>query len=264
VTPLRVLTVDDEPLALRRLQIVLESIEHVEHVGQAESCAAALPLVLARRPNVLLLDIRMRDGSGFDLLDRIADKDLPAVIFVTAFDFYAVQAFDSHAVDYVLKPVEAARLALALERARQTLQARDAEDRIGELRGLVSTLREQIHAEEAARPRLEQEFWIRKAGGGFVRIAAGDIETVAAEDDYVRLRTASREYLMRETVSGLHARLDQERFLRIHRSTLVRVDTIREFRRDASGRLEVITIAGARLPVGRIYAKSLRSQLPIG
>jgi two-component system LytT family response regulator len=263
MTPLRIVTIDDEPLALRRLQLVLQTLEAVEHVGEADSCAAALPLITARRPDVALLDIRMRDGSGFDLVERLPDAALPAVIFVTAFDMHAIRAFEAGAVDYVLKPVEVARLEQALARARQAVRARDAEGRIDELRGLVATLREQLSADEAGPPRLEQEFWIRKAGGGFVRVAADDIELVTAEDDYVRLSAGGRDYLMRETVSGLHARLDPARFLRIHRATLIRVDTIREFRRSLTGRLEVVTTGGARLAVGRVHARALRDLLPV-
>lgn len=257
--PVKVLTVDDEPLALRRLEIVLSQLPHVEHAGSAASCAAAVKMIEMRRPEVLLLDIKMRDGTGFDVLDRLSNEHMPAVVFVTAFDSYATQAFDTSAVDYVVKPVEVDRLARAIERARSSLEAREAGERIAELRGVVATLREEVRPD--AGPRYETELWVRRTGSGFVRVPVDAIEYITTEDDYVRLHVGERSHLMRETLSGLQERLDPAQFLRVHRSALVRASAIGEFKRSALGLLEVHLTGGDRLRVGRVHAKMLRRAL---
>lgn len=256
VQSLRLITVDDEPLALKRLQILLSQIGDIDHVGTAPGCAAALDLILRTRPDVMLLDVCMRDGSGFELIERLPDYLLPQIIFVTGFDNYATSAFDVHAVDYLLKPVELGRLKLALDRARRSLDASRSVDRIQELRQVATSLRDELQRRHPE--RYEQEFWIRRQGGGYIRIAAHDIDSVVADDDYVKIRTGGREHLMRETVKGLFSRLDPQSFVRIHRSAVVRTGAVKEFRRTPSGGLEAQMRDGAILPVGRVYAKSLR------
>src|SRR5262249_8581767 len=130
---LRVLTVDDEMLALRRLKLLLQGVPFVELVGEASSCAEALLAISTLHPDVVLLDIKMRDGDGFDVIDAIADQaNPPRIIFVTAFDHYAVRAFDTSAIDYLLKPVERERLSKALGKAHHLLRAGEAEDRLAE------------------------------------------------------------------------------------------------------------------------------------
>jgi two-component system LytT family response regulator len=147
---LRVLTVDDEKLALRRLKLLLRSIAYVEHVGEANSCEEAISSIKGLSPDAVLLDIRMRDGDGFEVIEALADRpDPPAVIFVTAFDHYAVRAFDSAVVDYLLKPVERDRLSAALSRARKQRLAATAEQRLGEMKEVVRNLR--AHAGGAER-----------------------------------------------------------------------------------------------------------------
>jgi len=127
---LRILTVDDEPLALRRLKLLLRRIGHIEHVGQATSCEDALAKVARLAPDVILLDVQMRDGDGFDVVRRLARRQiLPAIIFITAIDHYAVQAFDAAAADYLLKPVELSRLKHALSRAREHFEIINAKRR---------------------------------------------------------------------------------------------------------------------------------------
>lgn len=157
---LRVLTVDDEKLALRRLKLLLRSIAYVEHVGEANSCEEAISSIKGLSPDAVLLDIRMRDGDGFEVIEALADRpDPPAVIFVTAFDHYAVRAFDSAVVDYLLKPVERDRLSAALSRARKQRLAATAEQRLGEMKEVVRNLR--AHAGERNGTPYETEFWLR-------------------------------------------------------------------------------------------------------
>lgn len=255
----RVLAVDDEPLALRRLQLVLADMDETEIVGTATGCTDAVRKIIERSPEVVLLDIKMRDGTGFDVLDRLPDDKVPAVIFVTAFNDYAIRAFDISAVDYVLKPVDFERLRQAIAKARDRLAARDAEDRVAELRQLVASLRDRN--EDSTPRRFETELWVKSHTGRFVRVPIEAIDWVSAEADYVRLNVGERSYLMRESIAGLQQKLDPDAFIRIHRSTLVRVDCLAEVGRNALGVAEAILTSGLKLRVGRVYYRALRQRM---
>jgi two-component system LytT family response regulator len=255
----KILIVDDEPLARRRLQLALGELgDPYVLVGQATGRASALQLIEQERPDILLLDIRMRDGSGFDVLEGLSGEHVPAVIFITAFDEFATRAFDVNATDYLLKPVEFERLRLALDRAIEKLDGRSGADQLAELHQVIAALRASHHVEPAPRP--ENEFWIRRSTGGFVRVPARSIDWATIEEDYVRLHTEGRSYLLRDSIRGLAAKLDPRQFLQVHRSTLVRVDCVAEVVRGSSGLPEVVLTSGDRLKVGRIYAKSLRQR----
>lgn len=255
----KILVVDDEPLARRRLQLALAELgAPYVLVGQANGRATALQLIAQERPDILLLDIRMRDGTGFDVLEALSADHVPAVIFVTAFDEFAMRAFDVNAVDYLLKPVEFERLRLALDRAVEKLDGRSSTDQLAELHRVIAALRASHHVEPVPRP--ENEFWIRRSTGGFVRVPARSIDWATIEEDYVRLHSNGRSYLLRDSIRGLAAKLDPRQFLQVHRSTLVRVDCVAEVVRGSSGLPEVVLTSGERLKVGRIYARSLRQR----
>ena len=184
---LKVLTVDDEPLALKRLKLLLQAIPDVEHVGEANSCGTALTEITTHSPDAVLLDITMRDGDGFDVVEALAGQpNPPAIIFVTAFDQYAVRAFENAIVDYLLKPVERERLARALRKVRQRPGPADAERRLSEMQEMVRTLRSEAAGREA-KP-FETEFWLRGAAG-LVRVPIDVIDCVSSEDDYVAIHT---------------------------------------------------------------------------
>jgi DNA-binding LytR/AlgR family response regulator len=262
MTELSVLTVDDEPLALLRLEQTLQRIPNVTHVGAASRCSEALEKAVQLKPDVILLDISMRDGSGFDVLDQLPDGNAPAVIFVTAFDHFAPRAFETSAVDYVLKPVSAPRLKKAIERARARLEASDASAQLTELRTIVQDLRRKLRDERTG--AAGAEFWIRASGGGLVRVHADDIEWITSEEDYVRLHTRTGEYLMRHSIRGLLPKIGPEEFVRVHRNAVVRQSAIRSVQRTPLGALEVILISGARVSAGRVYAKQLLAYLRHG
>lgn len=258
---LRVLTVDDELLALRRLKLLLQTLPYVEQVGEADGVNDALGKIVSLAPDVVLLDIRMRDGSGFNLVEALAHRPTaPAIIFVSAFDRFALRAFETSAVDYLLKPVDRERLGQALERARRRRGEADAEQRVDELQEIVRNLRSEASEEGS---RYESEFWVRN-GSGFVRVPVDSIEWVASEDEYVRLNTATTSYLMRGSIRQLEARLDPERFIRIHRRSLVRKAAIAELRAARLGRAEVVLRSGKRLTAGRVYGKRLRQMVAPG
>ena len=254
--PLRILAVDDEPLALRRLEIILSRMADADLVGRARSGAEALALIPTLSPDVLLLDIRMAGMDGFDIVEALADGPAPQIIFVTAFDAFAPRAFDVSAVDYVLKPVEFDRLRAALDKARARIAATDAVDRVTELSALLATVRASRPAVDPS-PRYESEFWVQHRGE-FVRLFAHDIAWIAAERDYVLLHAHGRAYLLRETMAGMEARLDPDAFLRIHRSSIVPKARITGVRALAYGHVQVVLASDEKLRVGRTYVKAVR------
>jgi DNA-binding LytR/AlgR family response regulator len=252
---LSILAVDDEPLALRRLQIVLDQVPDATLVGTARNGRQALAKLVETRPDVLLLDIRMHGMDGFDVLEALPADARPFVIFVTAYDAFAARAFDYEAVDYVLKPVSFDRLTMALERARRAIAARAAPASIEELRELIGNLRAGQH-EASPRPRYEEEIWVEQ-NGAFVRVAVSAIRWAEAERDYVRLHTRNARYFFRESLTGIGERLDPEQFIRIRRSALVRISEIRGIRTVGYGDVRV-ELEGESLRVGRTYLKAVR------
>jgi len=262
--PLRVLVVDDEPLARRRLEILLREQPRVELVGAAADGAGALKMIRELGPDVVLLDIKMPGLTGLDLLDALgadATAETPIVIFVTAFDRFALDAFERAAFDYLLKPVEPARLTAALARAREALADRAAALRVQELEEILKNLRAaptgvQMAAPQAPNP-FDREIWIRERGGRSVLPVAA-IDWVAAERDYVRIHAGARSFLIRQPIGALAARLDPTVFLRVHRSSLVRTDRIVRIRH-AAGRAAVILATGAEIPVSRRHMGALRA-----
>jgi len=256
---LRVLCVDDELLALRRIKLLLQSMPYVEHVGEASTCAEALVAVARTEPDVLLLDIKMRDGDGFDVIEALASRaNPPIVIFVTAFDHFALRAFEHSVVDYLLKPVERERLASALARARLAADKAEAEQRLLEMHELVRNLRDA--AASRSRSPYDSEFWIR-GPEGLVRVPLDAIECVSSEDDYVAFHTASGAHLMRGSLRSLEGRVEPGHFVRVHRRWLVRKTAIAELRLRSARGAEVTLRSGRKAPVGRVYLKQLRAGL---
>lgn len=232
---LRTLIVDDEPLAIERLQIIAARVPTLDVVGTASDGAQALRLAEALGPDLVLLDMTMPEVDGLAVARALATRDAaPAVIFVTAHDQFAVEAFDCDAVDYVLKPVGEARLARAVERALARGSApRPAEN------------------QRKASPWIE-EFWVPHRNE-LVRLAASDLERVDAERDYVRLHAGGRSYLLLHTIQGLEDRLDPAQFIRLHRSTIVRRDRIAGLRHDGLGVWSAELADGTALRIGRTY-----------
>jgi len=252
----RILIVDDEPLARRRLELILVELAlPVQSLIQADGVASALAAIGQSRPDILLLDVRMRDGTGFDVIERLPAGYAPAVIFVTAYDDFAVHAFEIEATDYLVKPVSLDRLRRALDRARQALETRSAEARRQLLERIAAGAPDRPDAVPEGRV---SEFWIRRAGGDFVRLDVASIDYAVVEEDYVRIFAAGRSYLLRESIRGLLARLDPEEFLQVHRSTIIRVSELQEVVRGRFGHVEVLLRGGQRLPLGRVYGKAVQ------
>jgi two-component system, LytTR family, response regulator len=255
-TNLRVMIVEDEPLAVRRLAGLLKGNAAVEIVALAENARTALELIQAARPNLLLLDIEMPGMNGFELLEHLPADIAPAIIFVTAFDSYACKAFGL-AVDFVLKPVAPERLAAALARARRDLETREVERKLADLQRIVAELGK---ARSAGTSPFAQELWVQQRSER-IRIPAPEIDWIEAEKDYVRIHSGSRSFMLLGLLATLERRLDPGEFIRIHRSTIVRFDRIRSVQRVRYGALDVALEGGKRLRVGRKYAAGLRTRV---
>jgi two-component system LytT family response regulator len=255
---MRILIVDDEPLARRRLVLLLAELGHEgPAVMTAEGVSEALECLEREPVDVVLLDIRMRDGTGFDLIRRLPPESAPAIVFVTAFDDFAVRAFEIAAADYLVKPVSAERLGLALDRAAQLVSSGTADSRRDALsRIAASEPSDRDRASAAGAP--EREFWIRQAGGDFVRLEIAAIDYAVVEEDYVRIFAGDRSYLLRESIRGLRARLNPDEFVQVHRSAIVRISELAEITRSRMGRAEVLLRGGQRLPLGRVHGKAIQ------
>jgi two-component system response regulator AlgR len=236
---LRTLIVDDEALAIERLQILCARIAGVSLVGTASDGASALRLIEALAPDLLLLDIQMPGMDGMAVANALAGRaSRPAVIFVTAFDQFAVAAFDVAAVDYLLKPVEADRLERAIARVR--------------------TQPKTAPAAPAGAAAWAREFWVPHRTE-VIRIAACDIDLIEAERDYMRLHVGTRSFLLHQTITELERRLDPAEFVRLHRSTLARRDRIVGFKHNGAGAWEAQLRDGRWLRVGRTYLANARA-----
>ncbi|WP_084607700.1 LytR/AlgR family response regulator transcription factor [Sphingomonas jaspsi] len=243
-TMLNILIADDEPLAAERLQMLLARVDGVNLVGTAHDGESAVRMAEALQPDLVLLDIAMPGLDGIEVA-RALSRHSPAVsvIFVTAFDQFAVAAFDVEAVDYLMKPVDAARLARAIERARDHVARRGDEPA-------------RTEGDEA--PGWLEEFWASDLSG-LVRIASRDIDRVTAERDYMRLHVGHRSWLIHHSMTALEEGLNPELFVRLHRSAIVRRDFITGFSRNVSGRWIARLADGSEQPVGRLYSDQVRT-----
>ncbi|MBW0144638.1 LytR/AlgR family response regulator transcription factor [Sphingomicrobium clamense] len=245
MTDLKIVIADDEPLAAERLERLLKKIDDVELVGTAEDGEEAVALSEEKRPDLLLLDVAMPGMDGIEVARALSKgKNSPAVIFVTAFDRFAVAAFEVAAVDYLMKPVDAKRLAVAIDRARDHIVSHAEADH------------DVAEKDDEDSPWLT-EFWASDLSG-LVRIAADDIDRVSAERDYMRLHVGERSWLIHYSMTKLEEGLDPSKFVRLHRSALVRRDFVAGFSRNASGRWVARLQDGTEQAVGRLYADRVR------
>lgn len=236
---LRVMVVDDEPLAVERLQLLLARCRDATVVGTANDGEAALRIAEAVRPDLVLLDIAMPGMDGIDVARALSASPVdPVVVFVTAFDNFAVAAFDVAAIDYLMKPVQQDRLERALERVREHLS--------GGRRAAAG--RASTHVEE---------FWVPDHSG-LVRIAASAIERITAERDYMRLHVGARSWLIHRTIAKLEEDLDPALFLRVHRSVILRRDTITGLYRDEAGHWTARLRDGGEQRIGRSYIDNVK------
>jgi len=255
MTKLSTLVVDDEPLARRRLIRMLSKLDWVDRIDEANDAIDAQLKIKKCCPDIVLLDIQMPGGSGFDVLEQLGPTP-PIVVFVTAFDHHALRAFEANAVDYVTKPIEPGRFGLAMERARAAAGSRHQTDRIAELQETVASLKRAL----SGQPRQTSEFWV-KVRGEHIRVVSENIIRFQAERDYVRIHVAGANYLYQESLSSLERRLDPADFVRIHRSTIVRRDMIARIKQAPFAALIAVLTDGTESRVGRTYASVIRASL---
>ncbi len=259
---IRTLVVDDEPLARRNLRLLLAGDADIEVVGEAASGREGLEMIRDYSPDLVLLDIQMPELDGFGVLEKIEAAEMPVVVFVTAFDRYALRAFEFHALDYLLKPFDDARFEKALRRAKEQVAQRDIKDLS---RRLISLLegRGETPAAEAGQPRYLTRLLIKSAGRVFF-LKADEIDYVSAEDYYVRLHVGRKGHLLRETMGELESKLDPARFVRIHRSTIVNLERVRELQPLFNGEYAVLLSDGTELKLSRSRREHLERLLGAG
>jgi two-component system, LytTR family, response regulator len=256
--PIRVLLVDDERLGNASLRGLLAEHDDVEVLGEALGGHAAIRLVRSLKPDLVFLDVQMPEVDGFGVLRAVGPESMPAVIFVTAYDAFAVKAFDVRAIDYLLKPVAADRFAQALDRARDALtRTRDA--------GLERRLRALLDDHAAAAAGTPQaptggQLLVRM-GRRDVVVPVGDIDWVEADDYCAVLHIAGRRQIVRATLASLESQLDAAAFARIHRSAVVNLRFVRELRRHPVGGLTVVLLDGTELAVSRNRRAQLMAKL---
>ncbi len=240
----RAIVVDDEPVARRRLRALLKGEPHLEVVAECDDGYAAVEAVHRLRPDVMFLDVQMPGLDGFDVIELLRPEACPTVIFVTAYDRYALRAFDVHAADYLLKPFARPRLGAAIARAAALA---GSGDRSRQLHALLDTVR-------ASQPLRR---FLVKTSGRVLAVRVEDVESIDAADHYVELRTGRDVHLIRDALTAIERRLDRSRFARIHRSTIVNVDRITELLPACHGELTVVLASGRNVSCSRTYSRAL-------
>ncbi|NOT33176.1 MAG: response regulator transcription factor [Candidatus Eisenbacteria bacterium] len=250
---IRVAIVDDEPVAREGLRLWLASEPDVRIVGEAGTPADATRMVLREQPDLLFLDVQMPEGDGFDVIEAVGGEHLPEVVFVTAHERHALRAFDLAAVDFLLKPVREERFRQALERARLELARGEAREGPGRLSALLDHVR---GAATADGRRQIHRFAVRTRDR-FVIVPAMEVRWIGAASNYAELHLQGHSHLVRTTLSDLERGLDPERFARIHRGTIVRVDCVREVIPASHGDYDVVLDDGTTLKLSRRFRSRL-------
>jgi two-component system, LytTR family, response regulator len=245
---IRATIVDDEPLARRRIRNLLAEADDVQVVAECANGREAIRAIEASPPDLLFLDIQMPELDGFDVLQAIGVGRLPAVIFVTAYDHFALRAFEAHALDYLLKPFDDERFEAALERARARVRQQQGGDLDLRLRALL----EEVRGDRGYLQRL-----VVPTGHRSVFVRTGEIDWIEADRNYIRLHVGGRAHLLRENLGRIESALDPAKFCRIHRSTIVNVDRIQAVESLFRGEYLVVLHDGTKLTSGRSYRGNL-------
>lgn len=258
---IRTLLVDDEPLARRGLELRLAEHSDVAIVGQCGNGEAALAAIGVEAPDLMFLDVQMPGLDGFATLRAIPASQMPVVVFVTAYDHYAIHAFEASAVDYLLKPIEDSRLAQALHRVREVLREREAQTHCARLLGLLGelsgrpalTLDEALAGDSSLRLTPKDARLAIKDGSQTVRIEPASIRWVDAAGDYMCIHTECETHVLRATMRELEAQLDPRQFQRVHRSTIVNMARVKSFRTHINGEYFLVLDSGNEIKLSRSY-----------
>jgi two-component system LytT family response regulator len=269
---IRALIVDDESLARRGLLIRLQGLPDVEVVGEASSGRSALEAIRRLQPDVVFLDIEMPGMSGLDVVGQLPTESMPLVVFVTAYDRYAVEAFDARALDYVLKPVDEERFAAALENVRRQLQQRRAAGQRDRLVQLMADLRGasdwpedlmDLAPEEGTANAPAPVLAVRQ-GRDIVRVPMSTIDWIDAAGDYMCVHTSAQTYILRGTMKSLEDVLDPAVFQRVHRSTIVNLDRVERLRPHMNGEFFLVLSDGHEIKLSRTFRDKVEHFLQAG
>lgn len=240
---IRALIVDDEPLARERIRTLLRKEPDVAVVAECGDGTRAVAAIEKHRPDLVFLDVQMPGANGFDVLEAIGASHMPAVIFVTAYDKYALRAFDVHALDYLLKPFDRTRFREALSRARAQIRR----EQVGDIhRRLLAFLHD-------ARPQQHRERLAVREGGRILFLRTDEIDWIETAGNYLRLHAGKQAHLIRETMAGLEAQLDPRKFVRIHRSAIINLGRVRELQPGPYGDAALLLRDGTRLTLSRTF-----------
>ena len=245
----RAVIVDDEPLPRERIITLLQDYPEVEVIAECGDGAQALRVIAEENPDLVFLDIQMPELDGFEVLEALDGEKLPAIIFVTAFDEYAVRAFEVSAIDYLLKPIDPARFAQALGRAMDRLSRNTQGE---ELQAFLSRWRSQ---------RGYSARFVVRSGGKLTFVRPQEVDWIDAAGNYVRLHSGGRQHLIRETMKSIETRLDPEIFVRVHRSAIVNIDRVASLEPYFHGEYVVVMRDGAKLTSSRSHSARLRALL---
>jgi two-component system LytT family response regulator len=246
---IRVVIADDEEAGRRRLSHLVKEDDSFELLAECKSGMEAVQAIIDLQPDLVLLDVQMPHVSGFDVIDAVGPEFMPAVVFVTAYDQFAVQAFDAHALDYLLKPFSDDRFTVAMSRARQRIQFKETRD--------MDRLSETVHR------KFPQRLVVR-TGNRCVVLQADEVDWMEACDNYVRLHAGTQQLMMRGSISSIAERLPPGQFMRIHRSTIVNVNRISRVEPHNQTEFAVILMNGIRLTSSRAYRDGIRAFLRRG
>jgi two-component system, LytTR family, response regulator len=262
--PFRIIIVDDESLARRGLQLRLKEIEGVEVIAECANGREALAAIAEHAPDLVLLDIQMPGMSGFDVVANLQQDNMPLVIFVTAFDEYAVEAFNVHAVDYLLKPIESDRLESAISRAVGRATQKDAVsdkqrllDLVISITGKSETSVAQLMKDQSGSRAYPDRIAI-KDGSETSLVNTEDIDWVDAAGDYMCIHANEQTHIMRVTMKELEAQLEPSKFQRVHRSTIVNLDRVRKVCSHMNGEFHLILSNGATIKMSRSYKEKVK------
>ncbi|MBL4803146.1 MAG: response regulator transcription factor [Emcibacter sp.] len=258
---IRTLLVDDEPLALRGLELRLSTFEDIEIIGTCANGREAIKKIRAERPALVFLDIQMPGFDGFAVVKALAKEEMPLVIFATAFDQYAIKAFEAHAQDYLLKPIDEDRLLESIVKVRETIQERITFEQNAKLINLIRSmnnpptleLSEIINSQNLTLENNYESHLNIKDRGQITRVNIDSIEWIDAAGDYMCLHVADKTHILRETMKNMEKRLNPALFQRVHRSTIVNISRVVELQPTNGGKYQITLKSGAKLQVSRNY-----------
>jgi two-component system, LytTR family, response regulator len=259
------LIVDDEMLARKALRAMLKDDPEMEVIAECRNGMEAVEAIRAQSPDIVFLDIQMPEMDGFQVIGEIGPKRMPVTVFVTAFDQYALRAFEAHALDYLLKPFDHDRFEAALQRAKSFVR----QQKLGAINESLFAVLKDLKPEnddppaetEKAAPQEPIDRVVIRSAGRIYFLKVAEIDWVEGTSNYLSLHSASGTHLIRETMGNFHARLDPQKFLRIHRSTIVNIERVKDIRPLFKGEYVVTLTSGARLKSSRGYRRELQRLL---